>query len=107
MFVIQWPLSSVLYLQIVNSICILYTFEKNRQPVCENQLPFLFQEKAKLCKHVLVLTSDSENDLVFFFSFCRYDFFLVSQHVRQGTVTPTHYIIVDDKTNLKPDHLQR
>ncbi|XP_060067150.1 piwi-like protein 1 [Ylistrum balloti] len=36
-----------------------------------------------------------------------YDYFLVSQHVRQGTVSPTHYIVVHDSTNLKPDHMQR
>lgn len=36
-----------------------------------------------------------------------YDFFLVSQHVRQGTVTPTHYIVVHNTTGLKPDHIQR
>ncbi|WAR02486.1 PIWL1-like protein [Mya arenaria] len=36
-----------------------------------------------------------------------YDFFLVSQCVRQGTVTPTHYNIIHDNTGLKPDHMQR
>lgn len=36
-----------------------------------------------------------------------YDFFLISQHVRQGTVTPTRYIIVHDKSELKPDYMQR
>ncbi|XP_045133074.1 piwi-like protein Ago3 [Portunus trituberculatus] len=36
-----------------------------------------------------------------------YDFFLVSQHVRQGTVSPTHYIVVQDGSNLKVDHMQR
>ncbi|KAI6656672.1 piwi B [Oopsacas minuta] len=36
-----------------------------------------------------------------------YDFFLVSQHVRQGTVTPTHYNVVYDTSGLKPDHMQR
>lgn len=36
-----------------------------------------------------------------------YDFFLVSQHVRQGTVSPTHYIVVNDDSGLKPDHMQR
>ena len=35
------------------------------------------------------------------------DFFLVSQSVRQGTVTPTHYNIINDSTGLKPDHFQR
>ena len=39
--------------------------------------------------------------------FSRYDFFLVSQSVRQGTVTPTHYNVIFDQTGLKPDHIQR
>ena len=30
----------------------------------------------------------------------------MSQHVRQGTVSPTHYIVVDDGLSLKPDHMQ-
>jgi len=37
----------------------------------------------------------------------RYDFFLVSQSVRQGTVAPTHYNVIHDTTGLKPDHMQR
>ncbi|XP_065911077.1 piwi-like protein 2 isoform X2 [Dysidea avara] len=36
-----------------------------------------------------------------------YDFYLVSQHVTQGTVSPTHYMVVHDGTTLKPDHMQR
>ncbi|XP_041362450.1 piwi-like protein 1 [Gigantopelta aegis] len=36
-----------------------------------------------------------------------YDFFLVSQHVRQGTVSPTHYVIVHDGVGLPPDKMQR
>ncbi|CAL4111914.1 unnamed protein product, partial [Meganyctiphanes norvegica] len=36
-----------------------------------------------------------------------YDFFLVSQHVRQGTVSPTHYIVVHDGGKLKVDNMQR
>jgi aubergine-like protein len=36
-----------------------------------------------------------------------FDFFLVSQHVNQGTVSPTHYIVVFDDTKMKPDHIQR
>lgn len=36
-----------------------------------------------------------------------YDFFLVPQNVRQGTVTPTHYIVVEDTENFEPDVLQR
>lgn len=35
------------------------------------------------------------------------DFFLISQSVRQGTVNPTHYIVLHDTCNLKPDHVQR
>ena len=37
----------------------------------------------------------------------RYDFFLVSQSVRQGTVTPTHFNVIVDTSGLKPDHIQR
>ncbi|CAG5115063.1 unnamed protein product [Candidula unifasciata] len=37
----------------------------------------------------------------------RYDFFIVSQHVRQGTVSPTHYIVVDDGVGLQPGLMQR
>ncbi|XP_064215158.1 piwi-like protein Ago3 [Tribolium castaneum] len=36
-----------------------------------------------------------------------YDFFLVPQSVRQGTVNPTHYVVLVDEGNIKPDHLQR
>ncbi|KAK2155427.1 hypothetical protein NP493_2079g00007 [Ridgeia piscesae] len=36
-----------------------------------------------------------------------YDFFLVSQSVRQGTVTPTAYNVVVDSSGMKPDHMQR
>lgn len=35
------------------------------------------------------------------------DFFLVPQNVRQGTVNPTHYIVLHDTCGLKPDHTQR
>ncbi|XP_059156586.1 piwi-like protein 1 [Physella acuta] len=36
-----------------------------------------------------------------------YDFFIVSQSVRQGTVTPTSYNVIFDDTGLQPDHIQR
>lgn len=36
-----------------------------------------------------------------------YDFFLVSQHVRQGTATPSHYIVVYDTSGLDADKMQR
>lgn len=37
----------------------------------------------------------------------RYDFFLISQSVRQGTVNPTHYNIIENTTQFSPDHFQR
>jgi len=36
-----------------------------------------------------------------------YDFYLVSQSVNQGTVTPTHYNVIWDTQNLGPDKMQR
>ena len=41
------------------------------------------------------------------FLFYRMDFFLVSQHVGQGTVNPTHYVVVHDHTGWDIDKLQR
>lgn len=37
----------------------------------------------------------------------RYDFFLVSQHVNQGTATPTNYNVIFDTFGLPPDKLQQ
>ncbi|XP_050489341.1 piwi-like protein Siwi isoform X1 [Bombus huntii] len=37
----------------------------------------------------------------------RYDFFIVSQNVRQGTVTPCAYHVVADTTGWLPDQMQR
>ncbi|XP_059471932.1 piwi-like protein Ago3 [Neocloeon triangulifer] len=37
----------------------------------------------------------------------KYDFFLVSQNVRQGTVSPSHYIVLYDNSSISPDHVQR
>ena len=37
----------------------------------------------------------------------RYDFFLVSQSVRQGTVNPTSYNIIENDTQLRPEHFQK
>jgi len=37
----------------------------------------------------------------------RYDFFLVSQSVTQGTVNPTSYNVLCDDSGMKPDHLQQ
>ncbi|TNN69054.1 Piwi-like protein 1 [Liparis tanakae] len=36
-----------------------------------------------------------------------YDFYIVSQAVRAGSVSPTHYNVVYDTSGLKPDHMQR
>jgi aubergine-like protein len=36
----------------------------------------------------------------------RYDFFLASQDVRQGTVSPTNYNVVYDESEMPPDRLQ-
>ncbi|XP_072749507.1 piwi-like protein Siwi [Anoplolepis gracilipes] len=36
----------------------------------------------------------------------KYDFFLVSQNVRQGTVSPTSYNIISDNTDLSPEMIQ-
>ncbi|XP_073404629.1 piwi-like protein 1 [Dendrobates tinctorius] len=36
-----------------------------------------------------------------------YDFFIISQSVRQGTVSPTHYNVVYDTIGLNPDRMQR
>uniref|UniRef100_A0A8C6X315 Piwi like RNA-mediated silencing 4 n=1 Tax=Naja naja TaxID=35670 RepID=A0A8C6X315_NAJNA len=36
-----------------------------------------------------------------------YDFFLISQLARQGTVNPTYYNVVYDDNKLSPDHMQR
>lgn len=36
----------------------------------------------------------------------RYDFYLISQHVGQGTVSPTSYNIIHDEWGLEPDKVQ-
>ncbi|CAI5797278.1 Uncharacterized protein PODLI_1B036701 [Podarcis lilfordi] len=36
-----------------------------------------------------------------------YDFFIVSQSVRTGSVAPTHYNVIYDNSALKPDYMQR
>lgn len=37
----------------------------------------------------------------------RYDFFLISQSVRQGTVNPTSYNVIEDGSGLGPDKVQQ
>ncbi|XP_022818139.1 piwi-like protein Siwi [Spodoptera litura] len=36
----------------------------------------------------------------------RYDFYLVSQNVREGTISPTSYNVIQDTTGLHPDRMQ-
>lgn len=36
-----------------------------------------------------------------------YDFYLCSQHVREGTTTPSHYIVLRDDNNFEPDIVQK
>ncbi|XP_050528638.1 piwi-like protein Siwi [Daktulosphaira vitifoliae] len=36
----------------------------------------------------------------------KYDFYLVSQKVHRGTVTPTHYQVIEDNINYPPDLVQ-
>lgn len=36
-----------------------------------------------------------------------YDFFLVSQHVGQGTVSPTHYCVLKDESQLSIEQVQK
>jgi aubergine-like protein len=36
-----------------------------------------------------------------------FDFFLVPQSVGQGTVTPTHYNVLEFSSNMQPDHFQQ
>lgn len=37
----------------------------------------------------------------------RYDFFLISQSTRQGTITPTYYNIIHDESGLNPEVQQK
>lgn len=39
--------------------------------------------------------------------YTRYDFYIVSQAVHSGSVSPTHYNVIYDSSGLKPDHMQR
>ena len=36
-----------------------------------------------------------------------YDFYMIAQHVNQGTTTPSHYIVLEDENNFRPDIIQR
>lgn len=36
-----------------------------------------------------------------------FDFYLVSQKMRHGTATPSHYVVIENEANLPPDTLQQ
>ncbi|XP_050438179.1 piwi-like protein Siwi isoform X2 [Adelges cooleyi] len=36
----------------------------------------------------------------------KYDFYLIAQQLRHSTVTPTHYRVIEDTLNLKPEYMQ-
>lgn len=40
-----------------------------------------------------------------FIFFNRYDFYLVSQNVRDGTISPTSYNVIEDTTGMHPDRV--
>jgi len=44
---------------------------------------------------------------IIMFSFNRYDFFLIPQSVRQGTVSPINCNVMVDNSGLIPDQIQR
>ena len=45
-------------------------------------------------------------DLTLIFSLFRYDFFIVSQTVREGTVAPTYYNVLVDDSKMTPEVMQ-
>ena len=66
----------------------------------------LFLIKHLLCFARLALFCLPSFSLLFHFPL-RYDFYLVSQAARRGTVNPTYYNVIYDDNGLKPDHMQR
>lgn len=36
-----------------------------------------------------------------------YDFYIISQFIREGTSTPSHYVVLEDEKEFDPDILQR
>jgi hypothetical protein len=45
--------------------------------------------------------------LIFYcFYFYSKDFYLISQHVNQGTVNPTHYHVIEGHEHLNPERMQ-
>ncbi|KAF6198266.1 hypothetical protein GE061_008013 [Apolygus lucorum] len=106
-----------------------------RDGVGEGQIPFVYKHEVKLIKEKLrelysgemplfafVIVTKRLNTRLFYqgknpppgtiaddciTSPDRYDFFLVSQSVQQGTVSPTSYNVIEDSTRLAPDRMQR
>ena len=68
--------------------------------VARDNWPTVFRKMALRMVYFKILTTH----LLYF---ARFDFFLVSQSVRQGTVSPTHYNVIEDSSGLTPDHFQR
>jgi hypothetical protein len=65
---------------------------------------FLVQE---VIAGYLFMCSQRKKNLIDLSFVRRYDFFLVSQSVQQGTVSPTSYNVISDNLHLEPDKLQR
>ncbi|XP_014259810.1 piwi-like protein Siwi isoform X3 [Cimex lectularius] len=106
-----------------------------RDGVGEGQIPFVFNHEVRVIKEKLnniyngkppgmafIIVTKRLNTRIFYenrnpppgtivddciTSPDKYDFFLVSQSVRQGTVSPTAYNVIDDSTGLDPDKMQR
>ncbi|XP_069703667.1 piwi-like protein Siwi isoform X2 [Periplaneta americana] len=118
-----------------NKNCLPQRIVVYRDGVGEGQIPYVFQHevallKAKLqqiygereCKMAFIIVTKRINTRLFYNGNNplpgtvvddvitlpeRYDFFLVSQSVRQGTVSPTSYNVICDNLGLDPDKLQR
>ncbi|TMW48791.1 hypothetical protein DOY81_006130 [Sarcophaga bullata] len=76
-------------------------------------LTFVVVQKRINTRYFMVNNGNAENPLpgtVVDNSITRanyYDFFLVSQNVRQGTVSPSHYVVLRDDSLYSPDIIQR
>lgn len=82
----------------------MYLFRKLAPVSSVRKGKWIFQV---LLRSSLYLYWKNKNFQLFINLYRRYDFYLVSQSVRQGTVSPTHYNIIEDTTGLQPDHIQR
>lgn len=106
-----------------------------RDGVGEGQIPYVYEHEVEQLKHRLaqvygeqkvmmafIIVTKRLNTRLFFnkrnpppgtvvddviTSPDRYDFFIVSQSVRQGSVSPTGYNVISDNVGLDADKLQR